>query len=143
MEIKSSRGKFYKMVLLVFLTIALFYGTFYVFTGYKIGVFESNVKEYLIHQKKYSENDITSIKGVRSKGGDWGITIFVEFKDEPGEIYSYKSLEGKIKQDESKRENETRKHIDGTDDNHGVSAKLTGRSVESHVEYYRKMQMEV
>jgi hypothetical protein len=48
--------------------------------------------------------------------GKWAVlqrraVVFVEFNDEPGEIYSYKSLEGKIKQDESKRENETRKHI--------------------------------
>ncbi|WP_409340652.1 hypothetical protein [Paenibacillus sp. MBLB4367] len=100
-----------KMAAAAILTVILFYGTFYAYTGYKIGVFEYKVKDYLVNLKKYKEDEILSIQGVRSKGGDLGITIFVEFKDEPGVKYSYKSLSGNIVQTAGNlREGESRRH---------------------------------
>ncbi|MCY9400974.1 hypothetical protein MOF38_14420, partial [Bacillus haynesii] len=45
------------------------------------------------------KEDIKEIKGIRSKGGDYGILVRVIYKDNPNVHYFYKSYKGKITYD--------------------------------------------
>lgn len=56
-------------------------------------------KDYLLNKENKKKEDIKEIKGIRSKGGDYGILVRVIYKDNPNVHYFYKSYKGKITYD--------------------------------------------
>lgn len=55
--------------------------------------------DYLLNKENKKKEDIKEIKGIRSKGGDYGILVRVIYKDNPNVHYFYKSYKGKITYD--------------------------------------------
>ncbi|MEN2466483.1 hypothetical protein [Ornithinibacillus sp. FSL M8-0202] len=56
-------------------------------------------KEYLKKEKQVEPSDIKEIQGAGSKGGDYGISVKVIFRNEPNKIYFYRSIDGEITED--------------------------------------------
>ncbi|ATH91516.1 DUF3139 domain-containing protein [Bacillus glycinifermentans] len=56
-------------------------------------------ENYLIDKENKKKEDMKEIKGIRSKGGDYGILVRVIYKNNPNVHYFYKSYKGKITYD--------------------------------------------
>ncbi|WP_426455454.1 DUF3139 domain-containing protein (plasmid) [Paenibacillus sp. S-38] len=87
-----------RMVVYAILTVVLLYGGYHLFLNYQHGIFEKQVRDYLISQRGYKETDIASITAINSVGGDYGISVVVEFNDEPGTKYHYLRNNGLVDQ---------------------------------------------
>ncbi|AFH61085.1 DUF3139 domain-containing protein [Paenibacillus caseinilyticus] len=101
------------MAIYTIMTVILLFGSYHLFLNSQHGIFEKQVRDYLISQRGYKESDIASITAINSVGGDYGINVVVEFNDEPGVMYHYLRNNGVIDQlDEVTVEK--RKHVEET-----------------------------
>lgn len=53
-------------------------------------------EHYLIDHENKKKEEIKEVKGLNSKGGDYGVLVRVIFKDHPSIHHFYKQINGKI-----------------------------------------------